>query len=136
MKYKVQLALGTNLGDKEKNLFDAKQLLKQKIGNIVEETSHKKTKPWGYESKNEYLNMIVIIETILSPIKLLHKIKEIEIQMGRQQNINNNNNTYQDRIIDVDILYYKGMNFRSKKLNIPHSKIAERIFFNFFWYKS
>ena len=134
MRYKVQLALGTNLGDKEKNLLHAKQFLKQKIGRIIEETPYKETKPWGYDSKNDYLNMIVIVETTLSPIKLLYELKNIEKQMGRNNNITEN--LYQDRIIDIDILFYEDLIFTSKTLKIPHSKIAERNFFNFFWYKS
>ncbi len=133
MIFEAQLALGTNLGNKEQNLIEVIKHLEKNVGKIIGQTKFKETAPWGYNSKNNYLNMIVKIETAKNPINLLKEIKNIERLMGRNQKIDEN--TYEDRVIDIDILYYGNLKFISEKLQIPHQKISERNFFNFFWYK-
>lgn len=125
---KVTLLLGTNLGDRIKNIDTALSRL-QSIGCVIE----KKTKilnnpPVEFHSYNNFCNIAVLIRTELSPIQLLKSIKEIEREMGRT-NDSRDLGGYIDRIIDIDIVMYNGLKFQSKKLEIPHCKnLYERDF--------
>ena len=79
----VYLSLGTNLGDKKRNLKEAILRLSLDIGTIVCQSGYYGFKPWGFESDNSFLNAVVLIETHLSPFELLNKTKEIEKELGR-----------------------------------------------------
>ena len=119
----VSIALGSNLGDKKENINRAILLIKQ-FSTVTKQAKLYKTEPWGYNSKNHYLNTGVIIETRHSPFQLLKKLKEIEKKMGRIKL----SDVYEDRIIDLDILTFDNLKISSKELIIPHPKIAERKF--------
>ena len=69
--------------------------------------------------------MGLIIKTSLEPMQLLKKLKRIEKQMGRGPKTAQ---SYQDRIIDLDILIYSGFTIDNEELSIPHPKIKERKF--------
>ena len=119
----VSIALGSNLGDKKENINRAILLIKQ-FSTVSKQAKLYTTEPWGYNSKNHYLNTGVIIETSYSPLQLLNKLKEIEKKMGRIKL----SDVYEDRIIDLDILTFDNLKISSKELIIPHPKIAERKF--------
>lgn len=119
----VSIALGSNLGDKKENINRAILLIKQ-FSTVTKQAKLYTTEPWGYNSKNHYLNTGVIIETRYSPFQLLKKLKEIEKKMGRIKL----SDVYEDRIIDLDILTFDNLKISSKELIIPHPKIAERKF--------
>ena len=119
----VSIALGSNLGDKKENINRAILLIKQ-FSTVTKQAKLYTTEPWGYNSKNHYLNTGVIIETRYSPFQLLKKLKEIEKKMGRIKL----RDVYEDRIIDLDILTFDNLKISSKELIIPHPKIAERKF--------
>ena len=95
------LSLGTNLGEKEHNLENAIIKLKASAGTLIRRSTAKEYPSWGYESENDFLNMALLLRTELDPMDLLKTIKDIEREMGRF----NTTNTYQDRIIDIDILF-------------------------------
>lgn len=118
------LGLGSNLGDKEKNLDLAISLLKKQVGNITEQSKIYVSKPHGFNSKNDFLNCCLKIETDLTPKKLLRKLKTIERKMGRAYQ---KKNIYEDRIIDIDIILGQSK-FTSAELQIPHPKYREREF--------
>ncbi|MDR0834853.1 MAG: 2-amino-4-hydroxy-6-hydroxymethyldihydropteridine diphosphokinase [Candidatus Symbiothrix sp.] len=127
------LALGTNLGDKEQNLSTAMELLNQQAGTITARSSIHKTEPWGFESANGFLNMVIRIETTLAPLELLHTVKTIEKQMGRPPRIEEKSNDksnakYQDRIIDIDIILYGDVVYQSDELTLPHPLYKKRPF--------
>lgn len=121
----VYLGLGTNLGDKERNLNDAILKLFFEVGNIICQSGFYASEPWGFESENSFLNAVVLIETNLSPFDLLTKTQEIEKGMGR---IYKTSQTYSDRIIDIDILLYDNQIVDQPKLKIPHPQLVERDF--------
>jgi 2-amino-4-hydroxy-6-hydroxymethyldihydropteridine diphosphokinase len=121
----VYLGLGTNLGDKERNLDDSVVALSTKVGEILRQSSFFTSKPWGFESENEFLNAVVLMETNLSPFGLLEKIQEIERNLGRKTK---SANGYADRLIDIDILLYDNLIINHPILKIPHPLIAERDF--------
>ena len=120
----VVISLGTNLGDKLKNLKNALSNI-ESFGRILNKSRIFSSDPWGYDSENEFLNMGLVIKTSLEPMQLLKKLKSIEKQMGRGPKMGQ---SYQDRIIDLDILIYSGIIIDNEELSIPHPKIKERKF--------
>ncbi|MBL6594913.1 MAG: 2-amino-4-hydroxy-6-hydroxymethyldihydropteridine diphosphokinase [Flavobacteriales bacterium] len=120
----VVISLGTNLGDKLKNLKNALSNI-ESFGRIFNKSRIFSSDPWGYDSENEFLNMGLVIKTSLEPMQLLKKLKSIEKQMGRGPKMGQ---SYQDRIIDLDILIYSGIIIDNEELSIPHPKIKERKF--------
>ena len=120
----VVISLGTNLGDRLKNLKNALSNI-EGFGRILNKSRIFCSDPWGYDSENEFLNMGLVIKTSLEPIQLLKKLKSIEKQMGRGPKMIQ---SYQDRIIDLDILIYSGFTIDNEELSIPHPKIKERKF--------
>ena len=120
----VVISLGTNLGDKLKNLKNALSNI-EGFGQILNKSRIFYSDPWGYDSENEFLNMGLVIKTSLEPMQLLKKLKNIEKQMGRGPKMVQ---SYKDRIIDLDILIYSGITIDNEELSIPHPKIKERKF--------
>ena len=123
-EHSAVISLGSNLGDKLKNLKNALSNI-EGFGNILNKSRIFCSEPWGYDSENEFLNMGLIIKTSLEPMQLLKKLKTIEKQMGRGTKVVQ---SYQDRIIDLDILIYSGFTIDNEELSIPHPKIKERKF--------
>tara|TARA_Y100000385_G_scaffold146542_1_gene152135 strand:+ start:48 stop:545 length:498 start_codon:yes stop_codon:yes gene_type:complete len=123
-EHSVVISLGTNLGDKLKNLNNALSNI-EGFGRILNKSRIFCSDPWGYDSENEFLNMGLFIKTSLDPIQLLKKLKSIEKQMGRGPKMTK---SYKDRIIDLDILIYSGFTIDNEELCIPHPKIKERKF--------
>lgn len=119
------LALGTNLGDKRLNLSKAIDLIAGRIGVLSASSSIIESEAWGYASSNSYLNMVIAVETKLAPEQLLDETRQIEIDLGR---INKTAGSYQDRIIDIDIILYGDIKYKSDRLEIPHPHYRERSF--------
>lgn len=119
------LGIGTNLGNKEANLNRAMILLREQVGEIYNVSSFYSSKPWGFSSENNFFNMALLINTMLSPFELLDAIKKIEKKMGR---IYKKSNVYEDRIIDIDILLYDNLVINQPTLVIPQKLLAERDF--------
>lgn len=122
----VYLGLGTNLGDKEANLRTAIYKLQERIGKQVSLSSFYETAPWGFESDHSFLNAAIGLETILSPIEILHITQEIEKELGRTKK--SVNGSYSDRLIDIDILLYDTLVLQTPELTIPHPLMTERDF--------
>jgi len=121
----VYLALGSNLGNRLKNLNDAVIAISLESGNVLGLSTFMQSSPQGFKSENDFLNAVLLLETELSPLRLLEKLKEIEKRMGR---IVKSTNTYEDRIIDIDILLYDQQIINLPELKIPHPKMTERDF--------
>ena len=121
----VYIGLGTNLGDKKNNLIDSINSLTNRVGEMQAQSSFFASKSWGYESENEFLNAVVLVETDLQPFELLKVTQEIESDLGRKIK---SENAYADRIIDIDILFYDNNIINHPSLIIPHPLIAQRIF--------
>jgi 2-amino-4-hydroxy-6-hydroxymethyldihydropteridine diphosphokinase len=121
----VYLGLGTNLGDKEYNLNDTILKLSHEVGKIVCQSGNYVSKPWGFESENEFLNVVVSLETDLSPFDLLASTQEIERIIGRTAK---SANGYVDRVIDIDILLYDKEIVDTPELKIPHPLMTKRDF--------
>lgn len=123
---KVYLGLGTNLGDKEKNIAKAIENIGELVGDVVRQSALYGTKPWGFTSENDFINAAVCVETTLSPQEVLKITQQIEQAMGRK--VKSENGEYHDRIIDIDILLYGEEHIESPSLMVPHPLIMQRDF--------
>ena len=119
---RVFLGIGTNLGDRERNLQAALAVLSQKMV-ILKESSIYQTAPWGYLDQPAFLNQAIEAQTDLSPLNLLGFLKDTEKALGRQANFR-----YGPRLIDLDILFYGNRIIQTPRLQIPHPRIAQRAF--------
>ena len=131
-KTALYLSLGSNLGDRESNLRRALSLLEERLGAPpAAVSSFHETEPWGFESRNAFLNAcarfdLSLPETRPAAREVLRVCKEIEKGMGRIQRRPGGN--YEDRIIDIDILTFGTLRMRTKTLTIPHPLMQERAF--------
>jgi len=130
IKHQVYLALGSNLGDKERHLTTAIRLINERVGEVVRQSSFIETEPWGYESVNQFLNAVILCQTDKSPREVLELTQEIERQMGRHKIVNCklSNRQYSDRPIDIDILLYDDLTVDEPDLKIPHPLMRQRDF--------
>jgi 2-amino-4-hydroxy-6-hydroxymethyldihydropteridine diphosphokinase len=122
----VYLGLGTNLGNKEDNIRQAIQKIKERMGEVIASSALHEYTPWGFESINNFINAVVAVETDKTPLKVLSLTQEIEQELGRTKK--SVNNDYKDRIIDIDILLFDDMLINTKELTVPHPLMTERIF--------
>lgn len=122
----LYLSLGTNLGDRYDNIDRAIFLIKQRLENVTMVAPSIETAPVGFESKNNFLNTVVEVETKKSVEEILHITQSIEQEMGRTQK--SVDGKYHDRIIDIDILFYDDIEVHTPQLQLPHPHIAQRLF--------
>lgn len=122
----VYLSLGSNLGNRRRIVKDAIQMIGQKVGPMLRQSSLIETDPWGFESPNKFINACVCCHTVLSPRELLQATQQIEKVMGRTGK--STNGEYHDRIIDIDILLYNDVHIDEPDLKIPHPLMKERDF--------
>ena len=122
----VYLGLGTNLGDKQKNLNDAIRMLGNQVGEVEKVSSVIETEPEGFRSDNMFLNAVVKVRTALSPFELLDITQDVEKSLGRKEK--SSNGIYHDRVIDIDILLYDDINISTPRLVIPHPRMTQREF--------
>lgn len=120
------LSLGTNLGDKRKNIAEAINYIGELVGDVVRQSALYETEPWGFRSDNRFVNAAVCVNTRLSPRRLLEVTQRIEREMGRT--LKSDGGEYHDRIIDIDILLYGDQHIDEPDLKIPHPLMHERDF--------
>jgi 2-amino-4-hydroxy-6-hydroxymethyldihydropteridine diphosphokinase len=120
----VYIALGSNIGDKSKNLIRAIEEINTLIGEVTEVSSFFENEPQGFKSDNIFVNACIICKTNLNPLATLKKLKNIEKKMGRKKT----NEVYKDRIIDLDIIFFDKLIYNSEKLTIPHKEYKNRSF--------
>ncbi|NLJ82147.1 MAG: 2-amino-4-hydroxy-6-hydroxymethyldihydropteridine diphosphokinase [Bacteroidales bacterium] len=123
---KVYLLAGGNLNNTPKKYQELVQLLEEKVGEIIGESSFYKSNAWGFVSNYPFVNIIYIVHTKLSPEEVLVQTQKIEKKLGRTYK--NQSATYSDRSMDIDILFYNNLIYNSKDLIIPHPRIMERKF--------
>lgn len=118
----IYLALGTNLGERETNLQKAIESLALKV-RVIRKSSIYATPPWGYTDQPEFLNQVIEVDTTLQPLPLLHLLKSIEAEMGREETFRNG-----PRLIDLDILFYGSEVVEGEIITIPHPRLQDRAF--------
>ena len=122
----IVLGFGSNLGDRKNIILQAYELLEEKLGKKTQESTMIETKAWGFESENLFLNSVAVFETDKTPRESLVICNEIEALLGRRRNPNAT--TYENRPIDIDILFYENEIIDEHDLKIPHPLIPQRDF--------
>ena len=121
--HKVFIGIGTNLGDRHKNIEDAFKNLQFYNLKIIKKSPVYETEPYGLREQPNFLNCVVEIETEEPPEELLKNFLKIEEEMGRERKI-----PWGPRIIDLDILFYENLIINEESLKIPHPDIENRFF--------
>lgn len=120
----AHIALGSNLGDRARNLAEALRLMAEAGGMAPAGKSRVlETAPVEYTAQPFFLNQVVTIETERAPLDLLRALQEIENRMGRVREIPKG-----PRVIDLDILLYGSAIVHEPELVIPHPAIKQRQF--------
>ncbi len=118
------LSLGSNLGNREENLNQAIQLIRQNISTNLSISNIYETEPWGNLNQAGFLNLILKIENFsFVPHEILEKIQKIENELGRVRV-----EKWGERCIDIDIIYYDDLIIDDARLVIPHPFVQERKF--------
>lgn len=120
----IYLLLGANLG-KPVQTFEKARLMMKPFCTISRTSSLFITAPWKMSSKNLFHNQVMEIETDLSPQALLARCLEVEAQLGRQRS---GSGSYEDRVIDIDILLFGDQVIKEPQLRIPQHNLASRAF--------
>ena len=122
----VYLSLGSNKGDRIGYVQQAASLLGADEGiSIVRTSAFYESEPWNMNTKNWFVNAVVEAKTKYSPQELLEVCQRIEKQLGRTTE---EKNQYQDRTIDIDILFYNKDIINEENLIIPHKYVHLRAF--------
>lgn len=118
------IALGANLGNREKSLKDALTLLDAHDGiEVLRCSGVYETDPVGYLDQPRFLNMAAALGTTLQPEELLMAMLDTENRLGRVRSIPNG-----PRTVDLDLLWMEGRRMESAHLNLPHPRMLERAF--------
>lgn len=145
----VFINIGTNLGDRRRNLSRAVAEIGRRFGDF--EISHVvESEPWGYNSANKFLNVAVVFRSDEAPIEILHALQEIERTLGNKlarenaahfvpvsdtdtiipaDTHRNADGGYKDRFLDIDIMTIEGVEMQTPELTLPHPHLRERPFF-------
>ncbi len=119
----VFILLGGNVGDKSKIFNLTISHIADKIGQIAQLSSIYATESWGFKS-DLFWNQLLIVDTPYDPQQVLERTQAIEKELGRTKK----GGHYENRTIDLDILYYDDLVLNTPNLIIPHPQIAKRKF--------
>ena len=118
------IALGSNVGNREKHLADARNAIAALPGTTcVAETRVEETAPIGPIAQGPFLNQMVAVKTALTPHKLLAELQAIEIKAGRKRG-----RRWGPRTLDLDIVEIEGESVASPTLDVPHPELPNRDF--------
>jgi 2-amino-4-hydroxy-6-hydroxymethyldihydropteridine diphosphokinase len=123
VKQTTYLSLGSNMGDRAKNLRAAIAALGKTGVQVVRTSSVYETEPVDYLDQAWFLNMAIEAETELGALELLHALRAIETQMGSKKLVAKG-----PRLIDMDILLYGEQVIDTPKLQVPHPRAHLRRF--------
>jgi len=118
------IGLGTNLGDRHRNIKRAQQALGElPHTELIAVSATTETEPLGPANQPKFLNAVAEIRTELSPDDLFSKMLEIETSLGRKKT-----EKWGPRTIDLDLLLYGEEIINSENLTVPHSQMHLRSF--------
>ena len=118
----IYLAVGSNLGNRKKNIEKAKYRMIQNEINIVQSSNYYESLSWPDIKNPKFLNIVLKIKTHLTPLNLIRKCKEIEKSLGRKKAPKNS-----PRVCDIDIIDYNKKLIKNG-LIIPHPRLHKRNF--------
>jgi len=118
------IGLGTNMGDRNQNLAEAIEAIKNSPGiEALIQSTVIETEPWGYTDQDAFLNCVLKIRTTLPPTTLMNLLLGIEQGLKRERTIH-----WGPRTIDLDILFYDNLITADPLVILPHPRIQERTF--------
>ena len=127
----IILSIGTNIGDRERNIENAVKALGE-IGKVGAVSPIYTSEPWGFESENGFYNIALTMESELLPLDLLQETQRIEKELGRTTKTTTE---YADRVIDIDIIDYDNQIIKISQqstvnslLTLPHPLMHLRNF--------
>ncbi|NOX33882.1 MAG: 2-amino-4-hydroxy-6-hydroxymethyldihydropteridine diphosphokinase [Deltaproteobacteria bacterium] len=119
------LSIGSNIGNKKKNLENAITLLRgQERLHVIKVSHFYKTEPQNFTDQDWFVNAALKITTILKPDELLNTLKGLENDLDKE----GKHFRFGPRIIDLDIVYYDDLVLKTPVLEIPHPRMHERCF--------
>ncbi len=119
---RVYIGLGTNLGDRWRNILRAIEALRS-VMEVDRVSPVYETAPWGYVDQPPFFNAVVEGRTDKEPLALLDELKRLENELGRRPSFR-----YGPRVIDLDLLLYGSRVLVHPRLVLPHPTIPERAF--------
>lgn len=119
--------IGSNLGNRLMNLTRAVSAIEKRFG-WFELSHHVESEPWGFNSKNKFLNVGMAFISDLQPLEVLHILQEVEASINPSSH-RNADGSYKDRVIDIDIMAVDGVEMSTPELTLPHLHLEERPFF-------
>ena len=122
--HKAYIALGSNMGDKQKYLDNAVRSLSARPAcSVLKVSDFITTAPYGYEDQDDFLNGVLCLDTLLTPEELLELLHEIEQEADRKRQIH-----WGPRTLDLDIIFYDDLILDTETLHIPHIDMYRRDF--------
>ena len=128
-KHTCYLNLGSNLGDRETNIWAADLRLSLDLGLVTARSELYYSEPWGFESDNAFINMAIAVECRYSPDEALDIIHAIEREMSGGASHRDRRGHYIDREIDIDIMAIDDLVIDTPTLTVPHRHLMDRDFF-------
>lgn len=123
------LNIGSNLGDREGNLWNADLRLSLDLGLVVARSTIVESEPWGFESEHGFLNMGVAVDSQYTPIEALNIIHDIEHELNNGNGHRDSDGNYIDRLVDIDIVAIDELVIDLPSLQVPHRHLPHRDFF-------
>ncbi|GAA6767425.1 2-amino-4-hydroxy-6-hydroxymethyldihydropteridine diphosphokinase [Flavobacterium johnsoniae] len=123
-QHQVVLSIGSNQGNRLENIKSCINLIHQEVGIVIRVSKLYETPAWGFES-DAFYNCALLLHTTSSAQKILSQVLKVEKQLGR---IRLNQEGYQSRIIDVDVIVFDDEIIETEKLHIPHPLMQNRNF--------
>lgn len=120
----VVLSLGTNQGNRLRNIENGIELIHQEVGTVIKISKLYETPSWGFDS-DAFYNCVLVAHTFGSAYKILDQILNIEKQLGR---VRDATLEYQSRIIDIDLIAFNEEIIDTENLQVPHPLMQNRKF--------
>src|SRR5258706_3390451 len=119
---RAYIGLGSNLGDSLEILRAATARLAS-LGTVVDASSVYESDPIGVESQPAFQNAVVAFDTTLTPLQLLDGLLAIEAEFKRERTVR-----WGPRTLDLDLIWFDGLELDSSRLTLPHPRAHEREF--------
>ena len=123
MKHRTIIAAGSNMGQRQEYINAALDAIGNRVGRILAVSDVIETKAWGLTDQPDFLNLVLQVETELTPRQLLGELQAIEAELDRVRLIH-----WGPRTIDLDIIFYDDWIIDEEDLHIPHIYVAQRRF--------
>jgi len=124
LQHQVVLSIGSNQGSRLENIQKCIDLIHENVGTVIQVSKLYETPAWGFES-DAFYNCALLLHTNSSAQKILNQVLKVEKELGR---IRLNQEGYQSRIIDVDLIAFDNEIIDTEKLQVPHPLMQNRNF--------